>query len=76
MLIRFSSKLNRQIVGIPMGTTCAHLVADLFCFVMICTCLSDNNQADDIEALTRTNSKYLHVDDLLNINNLYLGTHG
>ena len=27
---RFGSKLYRQIVGIPMGTNCAPLVADLF----------------------------------------------
>ena len=30
--IRFDSKLYRQIVGIPMGTNCAPLVADLFLF--------------------------------------------
>ena len=33
--IRFGSKLYRQIVGIPMGTNCAPLVADLFLF---CSC--------------------------------------
>ena len=31
--IRFGSKLYRQIVGIPMGTSCAPLVADLFLFM-------------------------------------------
>ena len=31
---RFGNKLNRQIVGIPMGTNCAPLVADLFYFAM------------------------------------------
>ena len=30
--IRFAIKLYRQIVGIPMGTHCAPLVADLFLF--------------------------------------------
>ena len=30
--IRFGTKLNRQIVGIPMGTNCAPLVTDLFLF--------------------------------------------
>ena len=36
IFIRFGSKLYRQILGIPMGTYCAPLVADLFlfCFVM------------------------------------------
>ena len=30
IFIRFGSKLYRQIVGIPMGTICSPLVADLF----------------------------------------------
>ena len=30
--IRFGTKLYRQSVGIPMGTNCAPLVADLFLF--------------------------------------------
>ena len=49
-----------------MGTNCASLVADLFCFVMRETLLSlsDNNQTDIIEAFNST-SRYL--DDLLNI---------
>ena len=47
IFIRFGSKLYRQIVGIPMGTICATLVADLF---LICyerdsmLSLSDKNQ--------------------------------
>ena len=32
ILIRFGSKLYKQIAGIPMGTNCAPLVADLFLF--------------------------------------------
>ena len=59
--IRFGSKLNRQIVDIPMGTNCAPLVADLF---LLCyerdfmLSLSDNNQADVIESLSSI-SRYL-----------------
>ena len=30
IFIRFGTKLHRQIVGIPMGTNCAPLGADLF----------------------------------------------
>ena len=30
--VRFGYKLYRQIVGIPMGTNCGPLVADLFLF--------------------------------------------
>ena len=71
IFIRFGSKPYRQIVGIPMGTNCAPLVADLFLFCYerdFMLSLSDNNQADIIEALNST-SRYL--DDLLNIDNPY-----
>ena len=69
--IRFGIKVYRQIVGIPMGTNCAPLVADLF---LICherdsmTSLSDVKQAEIIEAF-KSASRYL--DDLLNIDNPY-----
>ena len=69
IFIRFGSKLYRQIVGIPMGTNCAPLVADLFCYGRdFMLSLSDNNQDDIIEAFSST-SRYL--DDLLNIDNPY-----
>ena len=71
IFIRFGSKLYRQIVGIPMGTNCTPLVADLFLFCYerdFMLSLSDNNQADSIEAFNST-SRYL--DDLLNIDNPY-----
>ena len=67
--IRFSSKLYRQIVGIPMGTNYAPLVADLFLFCYerdFMLSLSEDNQSDVIEAL---NSISQYLDDLLNIDN-------
>ena len=69
--IRFGTKLYREIVGIPMGTNCAPLVADLFLFCYerdLMTSLSDVKQAEIIEAFKST-SRYL--DDLLNIDNPY-----
>ena len=69
--IRFGSKLYRQIVGIPMYTNCAPLIADLFLFCYERDCmlsLSDDNQSEVIEAFNST-SRYL--DDLLNINNYF-----
>ena len=65
--IRFGSELYRQIVGIPMGTYCAPLVADLFLFCYerdFMLSLSEDNQSGVIEAFDST-SRYL--DDLLNI---------
>ena len=49
--IRFGSKIYRQIVGIPMGTKCAPLVADLFLFCYerdFMLPLSEDNQFDVI----------------------------
>ena len=69
--IRFGTKLNRQIVGIRMGTNCAPLVAGLFLFCYerdFMKNLSSNNQADVIKAFNST-SRYL--DGLLNIDNPY-----
>ena len=67
--IRFGSKLYRQIVGIPMGTNYAPLVADLFLFCYerdFILSLSEDNQPGVIEAFNST-SRYL--DDLFNIDN-------
>ena len=71
IFIRFGTKLYRQVVGIPMGTNCAPLVADLFLFCYerdFMMSLSDDKQADVIDAFNTT-SRYL--DDILNINNVY-----
>ena len=65
VFIRFGSKLYRHIVGIPMGSKCASLVADLFLLWYerdFMLSLSDNNQTDIIEGF---NSSSRYLDDLL-----------
>ena len=69
--IRFGNKLYRQIVGIPISTHYAPLVADLFLFCYernFMNSLSNDNQADIVEAF---NSTPRYLDYLLNINNPY-----
>ena len=69
--IRFGTKSYRQIVGIPMGTNCDPLVADLFLFCYerdFMPSLSDVKQAEIIEAFKTTSR---NLDDLLNIDNPY-----
>ena len=71
IFIRFDTKLYRQVVGIPMGTNCTPLVADLFLFCYeraFMMFLADDKQANVIDAFSVT-SRYL--DDILNINNVY-----
>ena len=65
------TRLYRLLVGIPMGTNCGPLIADLFPFCYerdFMMSLSDDKQADVIDAFKNT-SRY--VDDILNINNVY-----
>ena len=71
IFIQFRTKLYRQVVGIPMGTNCAPLVAYLFLFCYerdFMMSLADDNQADVIDAF---NSTFRYLDDILNINNVY-----
>ena len=61
IFVRFDFKLYRRFVGIPIGTDCAPLIADLFVFCYerdFMLSLSDNNQADVVETFDYT-SKYL-----------------
>ena len=71
ILLRFGSKLYRQIVGIPMGTNCVPFVADLNLFRYersFMLSLSDNKQTDIIEDFNSTST---YLDDLLNFDNSY-----
>ena len=57
IFIRFRTQLDGQIIGIPMGTNCAPLVADLFLFCYeryFKMSLSQENQADIFEAFNST----------------------
>ena len=67
--VRYGKVVFRQTVGIPMGTNCAPLVADLFLYCYerdFMLGLSSDTQSDVIEAFNDT-SRYL--DDVLNIDN-------
>lgn len=67
--VRFGQEIFRQVVGIPMGTNCAPLIADLFLFCYerdFMTKLFKSDNASVIEAFNNT-SRYL--DDILNLDN-------
>ena len=67
--IRFDTELYRQIVGYPMGTNCAPLVADLFLFCY------ERDFMNEIVITRPTfkafNSTSRYLDDLLNIDKPY-----
>ena len=70
IFITFGTKLYRQIVGIPMGTYFAPLIADLFsfCFERKFMASLYNKKAEIIQAFNLTS---WYLEDLLNIENPY-----
>ena len=67
--IRFGSKLYRQNVGIPMGTNCAPLVADLFLFCYERDSMPHKRKTVLPDRCFQSTSRCL--DDLLNIDNIH-----
>ena len=71
IFVRYGNAIYRQVIGIPMGTNCAPLVADLFLYCYerdFMLSLKPDSQADVIKAFNDT-SRYL--DDIFNIDNTY-----
>ena len=67
--VRFGGQLFRQTVGIPMGTNCAPLLADLF------LCSHENEFLDKLikegkrKLARKFNLSYRYIDDLISFNN-------
>jgi len=69
MYVRFEDAAYRQVIGIPMSTSCAPLVADVFLYCYerdIMLNLKSDTQSDIIKAFNNT-SRYF--DDIFNIDN-------
>ena len=69
--VRFGDAVYRQVIGIPMATNCAPLVADLFLYCYerdFMLSLKSHTQSDIIEAFNNT-SRYL--DDVFNIDDQF-----
>ena len=72
--VRYGDTIYRQVIGIPMGTNCAPLVADLFLYCYerdFMLSLKPDTQADVIDAFNNS-SRYL--DDIFNIDNPFFDT--
>ena len=69
--IRFSSKLYRQNVGIPLGTNFAPLFADLFLFCYERDFMKSLTKEKRYDLIDAFNSTFRYLDYLLNINNIY-----
>ena len=67
--VRFGEQLFRQIIGIPMGTNCAPLLADLFLYSYEIEFLDKLVKEGKTKLARKFNLSYRYIDDLISFNN-------
>ena len=67
--VRFGGQLFRQMVGIPMGTNCAPLLADLFLYSYENEFLDKLIKEGKRKLARKFNLSYHYIDDLISFNN-------
>ena len=67
--VRCGGQLFRQMVGIPMGTNCAPLLADLFLYSYENEFLDKLIKEGKRKLARRFNLSYRYIDDLISFNN-------
>ena len=69
IFVVFSGKVFQQIVGIPMGTNCAPLLADIFLYSYEAEFIQSLFSAGKKRLASQFNFTYRYIDDVLSINN-------
>ena len=67
--VRFGEDLYKQVVGIPMGTNCAPLVADLFLYTYEKEFIQNLQKQRKFDELKCFNNTSRYLDDILTIDN-------
>ena len=67
--VRFGGQLFRQMVGIPMGTNCARLLADLFLYSYENEFLDKLIKEGKRKFVGKFNLSYCYIDGLISFNN-------
>ena len=70
--VRFGSSVFRQVIGIPMGTNSAPLLADLFLHTFEYDFMVKTMKQDITKAIQFSNT-FRYIDDLFSVNNLNFG---
>ena len=70
--VRFGSSVFRQVIGIPMGTNSAPLLADLFLHTFDYDFMVKTMKQDITKAIQFSNT-FRYIDDLFSINNVNFG---
>ena len=68
IFVSFGGTLFQQVVGIPMGTNCAPLLADLFLYSYESEFLQKLVKDKKIHEARAFNFTYRYIDDVLSIN--------
>ena len=68
IFVIFAGKVFKQIIGIPMGTTCAPLLADLFLYSYEAEFIQSLLSAGRKRLASQFNFTYRYIDDVLSIN--------
>ena len=69
IFVVFAGKVFQQAVGIPMGTNCAPLLADIFLYSYEADFIQSLLSAGKKHLASRFNLHYRYIDDVLSINN-------
>ena len=69
IFVVFVGKVFQQIVGIPMGTNCAPLLADLFLYSYEAELIQSLLSTGRKQLASRFNFTYRYIDNVLSINN-------
>ena len=70
IFVRFGDNVYRQVIGIPLGTYCAPLIADLF-FVLLWVTIYVKTSKDPLKQhlIQKFNNTFRYLDDILAPNN-------
>ena len=69
IFVQFGGKIFQQTIGIPMGTNCAPLLADLFLYSYETEFLQNLVRNNKIKEARSFNFSYRYIDDVLSLNN-------
>ena len=67
--MQFDGMVYQQIVGIPMGTNCAPLIADLFLYCYEMDFMSDLHKSKRHDLIDMFNDTSRYLDDIFTIGN-------
>jgi hypothetical protein len=73
IFVTFGRHVFQQTVGIPMGTNCAPLLADLFLYYYEADFMQELLRKKDKKLAISFNSTFRYIDDVLSLNNSKFG---